>query len=104
MPTQPRQSRKPRTETSKNQARTSNRKPAIAQRPEAQRETTRESRSAQSKLTSTGSRSAQAAASASQAEEDTRDALYQRAALLGINGRSRMTKAALADAIRDHGG
>ena len=96
--------RQPQTGTSKNQARPSNRKPALQQRDKAQRETTRESRSAQSKLTSTGSKSAEAAASATKAEEETRDQLYQRAAQLGINGRSRMTKSALADAIRTHRG
>lgn len=96
--------RPPKTSTSKDEARPSNQKPAIKQRAAAKRETTRESRSAQSKLTSTGSRSAEAAASASKDEERSRDALYQRAAALGINGRSRMTKAELTDAIRDHGG
>jgi hypothetical protein len=98
--------RQPQTDTSKNQARPSNRKPAIHQRDEARRETaretTRESRSAQSKLTSSGSPSAKAAGSATKAEEESRDALYQRAAALGINGRSRMTKAGLAEAIELH--
>jgi post-segregation antitoxin (ccd killing protein) len=46
----------------------------------------------------------EAAASASKAEEETRDQLYQRAAALGINGRSRMTKSGLAAAIKEHGG
>jgi len=96
--------RTPQTDTSKNQARPSNRKPGVHQRTAAKRETTRESRSAQSKLTSTGSPSARAAASASKGEEATRDQLYQRAAALGINGRSRMTKAELTSAIKDHGG
>jgi len=94
--------RQPQTDTSKNQMRPSNKKPAIHQRAEARRETTDQSRSAQSKLTSTGSPSAEAAGSATKAEEESRDALYQRAAALGINGRSRMTKAALTDAIKDH--
>lgn len=69
---------------------------------EARRETTDQSRSAQSKLTSTGSPSAEAAGTASNAEEEERDALYLRAAELGINGRSRMTKADLTDAINEH--
>ncbi len=98
--------RQPKTDTSKDQARPSNRRPGQHQRAEAMRETTRESRresgAAQSKLTSTGSRSARAAASASTEEERTRDQLYQEAALLGINGRSRMTKAELMTAIEGH--
>lgn len=36
-------------------------------------------------------------------EERTRDELYQRAQELHVEGRSRMTKAELARAIRDHG-
>ncbi|MCK9485809.1 MAG: hypothetical protein M0R73_03795 [Dehalococcoidia bacterium] len=55
-----------------------------------------------SKLTSTGSASARRASRGSEAAEDTRDALYQRAAEFGINGRSRMTKEQLAVAIRAH--
>lgn len=94
----------PKTDTSLNQARPTNQKPALQQRDAAKRETTRESRSAQSKLTSTGSPSAGAAASATKGEEEKRDQLYQRAAALGINGRSRMTKSELTAAIKDHGG
>ena len=94
--------RQPKTDTSMNQARPSNKKPAIHQRAEAKRGTTSASRSAQSKLTSTGSPSAEAAGSATKVEEENRDALYQRAAVLGINGRSRMTKAALTEAIKQH--
>lgn len=55
-----------------------------------------------SKLTSTGSPASRRASGGSRAQEETRDALYQRAAALGINGRSRMTREALANAIRDH--
>ena len=94
--------RQPKTDTSKNQARPSNRRPGQHQRAEAKRETTRESRSAQSKLTSTGSRSARSASKASPEEERTRDELYQEAASLGINARSRMTKAELSTAIEEH--
>ncbi len=56
-------------------------------------------KSSMSKLTSSGSPEARAAASGSAAAEATRDQLYLRAAELGINGRSRMTKQALIDAI-----
>lgn len=94
--------RQPKTETTRNRAQGSNRQPAQHQRDAAKRETTRESRSAQSKLTSTGSPSARAAASASASEERTRDDLYQEAARLGINGRSRMTKSELVTAIEEH--
>lgn len=59
--------------------------------------------SSQSKLTSTGSPAARDAASATPDEERTRDQLYLRAAELGINGRSRMTKAELIAAIRQYG-
>ena len=59
-------------------------------------------RDSQSKLTSTGSEAAESAAEVTPAEEATRDALYQRAALLGINGRSRMTKDGLRRAIAAH--
>ncbi len=55
-----------------------------------------------SKLTSTGSPAAESAEDFSDAQEETRDRLYQRAAVLGINGRSRMTKSALQDAIARH--
>lgn len=64
------------------------------------RDDPRRSRSAISKLTSTGSDVANEAAGATAIEEQTHDALYQRAAALGISGRSRMTNAALAEAIR----
>jgi hypothetical protein len=59
----------------------------------------RDVRPSMSKLTSTGSPAAESAEDFSDAEEETRDRLYQRAAALGINGRSRMTKRALQDAI-----
>ncbi|MGE3855682.1 MAG: hypothetical protein AB7G21_01845 [Dehalococcoidia bacterium] len=52
-----------------------------------------------SKLTSTGSPQAKNAGELSEAEAETREQLYFRAAALGINGRSRMTKDALRDAI-----
>ena len=52
-----------------------------------------------SKLTSSGSPQAECAADMTDAESETRERLYFRAAALGINGRSRMTKAALRDAI-----
>lgn len=55
-----------------------------------------------SKLTSTGSPQAANASELSARESETRDQLYFRAAALGINGRSRMTKAALRDAISRH--
>ena len=55
-----------------------------------------------SKLTSTGSPQAANASALSAGESATRDQLYFRAAALGINGRSRMTKAALRDAISRH--
>ncbi len=65
------------------------------------RKSAKSSSTSQSKLTSTGSPAARRASKASEGQEATRDALYQRAAALGINGRSRMTKAALLSAIRD---
>jgi len=40
----------------------------------------------------------------SEADEETRERLYARAAVLGINGRSRMTKEALRQAIAGHEG
>jgi hypothetical protein len=100
--------RQPKT-TSMNQARPSNRRAVIHQEPAATRENTRGlsttlDQTSQSKLTSTGSRAAARASSATPSEEQTRDQLYFRAAELGINGRSRMTKAALVDAIRSHTG
>lgn len=52
-----------------------------------------------SKLTSTGSPQAQNAGALSEADAETRERLYFRAAALGINGRSRMTKDALRAAI-----
>ena len=55
-----------------------------------------------SKLTSSGSRAAESADEFTSAEEETRDRLYQRAAVLGINGRSRMTKQSLQEAIARH--
>ena len=58
-------------------------------------------KTSQSKLTSTGSPAARRASKATDVQEATRDVLYQRAAELGINGRSRMTKDALLRAIRD---
>ena len=58
-----------------------------------------ESGASGSKLTSTGSPQADTAAAMSESAEETRDQLYFRAAALGINGRSRMTKAALREAI-----
>lgn len=69
-----------------------------------QRTTRERSRRVGSKLTSTGSPSARAAAQAEPGEERTRDQLYLRAAELGINGRSRMTKAELIAAIEEHHG
>lgn len=57
-----------------------------------------------SKLTSTGSPQARNASELSEEDAETRDALYFRAAALGINGRSRMTKEALRDAISRHEG
>jgi len=54
-----------------------------------------------SKLTSSGQDAQEASEGSAQAEQ-TRDALYQQAAVLGINGRSRMTKEALARAIATH--
>lgn len=56
-------------------------------------------RRVQSKLTSTGSAAAESADAVSAEAEYTRDQLYVQAAALGINGRSRMTKAALTEAI-----
>src|SRR5690606_23459660 len=122
--------RQPKTSTSMNQARPSNRRAGpMHQEPAAKRENTRGlsttlektrkqatkggsrhngertgGETSQSKLTSTGSRSASRAASVSPSEEQTRDQLYLRAAELGINGRSRMTKPELIDAIRSHSG
>ena len=52
-----------------------------------------------SKLTSMGSPQAVTAAAMSAADSSTRERLYFRAAALGINGRSRMTKEALRAAI-----
>jgi hypothetical protein len=52
-----------------------------------------------SKLTSTGSPQAENAGDLTEAESETREQLYFRAAALGINGRSRMTKEALRDAV-----
>ncbi len=60
------------------------------------------SRRPMTKLSSTGSDEALRAAEASPLEEKTRDQLYQRAAELGINGRSRMTIDALRTAIAEH--
>ncbi len=54
------------------------------------------------KLSSTGSKSAQRGGRATEGQEETRDRLYQRAAELGINGRSRMTKSELQEAISGH--
>ena len=58
-------------------------------------------RRSMSKLTSSGA-PAEAASKGSAADERTKDDLYRRAAELGINGRSRMTKDALARAIEIH--
>lgn len=51
-----------------------------------------------SKFTSSGSPQARNAAALTDAESETRE-LYLRAAALGINGRSRMTKDTLRDAV-----
>lgn len=55
----------------------------------------------QSKLASSG-QPARRESRATEAQEQTRDALYQEAAALGINGRSRMTKVELVRAIESH--
>lgn len=52
-----------------------------------------------SKLTSSGSPQARNAGAMSEADAETREHLYFRAAALGISGRSRMTKDALRAAI-----
>lgn len=54
-----------------------------------------------SKLTSSGAEAEQASR-ISGSDEDTRDALYAEAARLGINGRSRMTKHGLREAVASH--
>ena len=56
-------------------------------------------RESASKLTSSGSPQARNAAALADAESETREQLYLRAAALGINGRSRMTKDTLRDAV-----
>lgn len=64
----------------------------------------RPSTASMTKLSSTGSQSARRGSRASAQQEETRDRLYQRAAELGVNGRSRMTKAELMEAIQAKSG